>query len=111
MILSELWENSGYRELNFDKRMLKLYDYKLDRFHRLIYSVYERAEEKIKKNINYALQDKTTKLGMIHERFKAREVIKYYLIKAMWDTRNKLGRIYFDIRLKRDGLEHIIVEE
>ena len=109
MILSELWEDSGYRALKFDKRMYKLYDF-LYNINNIPF-IYQQALEKIKKNINYAIQDKTTKLGLIHERFKAREVIKYYLIKAMWDTRNKLGRTYFDIRLKRDGLEHIIVED
>ena len=45
------------------------------------------------------------------KRFKAKEVIKYYLIKAIWDTRNRFGRAYFDIRLKRDGLEHIIASD
>jgi hypothetical protein len=64
----------------------------------------------IKKNIRLAILNGKTPLGKIYKKILSRRVLTSYLKKAIWDAKTKCGRIYFDIRLKRDGLENMFVE-
>ena len=106
LVLLELWEDSGYRELDYFIRILNIVNY-----------IYEFKEKFIKfkknlisKNIRLTILNEKTPLGKIYKKQRARKILSKYLVKAMWDTNNKLGIAYFNIRLKRDGLENLFVD-
>ena len=106
LVLLELWEDSGYRELDYFIRILNIVDY--------IYEFKENIiifkKKLISKNIRLAILNGKTPLGKIYKKQQARKILSKYLVKAMWDTNNKLGIAYFNIRLKRDGLENMFVD-
>lgn len=103
LVLLELWEDSGYRELDYFIRILNIVDYIYDFKEKTI----EFKKKLISKNIRLAILNEKTALGKIHKKQIARKILSKYLVKAMWDTNNRLGVSYFNIRLKRDGLEDI----
>ena len=106
LVLLELWEDSGYRELDYFIRILNIVDYTYEFKEKFI----KFKKKLISKNIGLAILNEKTALGKIYKKQKARKILSKYLVKAMWNTNNKLGIAYFNIRLKRDGLEDMFTD-